>query len=344
MLKSLVLMFLMALAFDCLGQLPDTMRLKVRASEVDSASALATQRLDQYNSQKDSLLATVSVIRLKDSLKVEEWSQELKRKVSSTLSNPAISKTLDSLRSTGMPAIRLGKVSDSLRARQASLLGEVESIRKNLQRKLTDRYTAWQASTRTKLKLDSFGLPKAPGVAATEVNPPGINTPGINIQNPAFPSIQIDALEVPGLDLPSLNSQDFNSLELSPELKSVGGDMSVPSAETLKKMELNLPSLPGPMREVSARTAEFKALKQDPASAVEKAVGEISEVSAATGELHKAEQLTKNNEALQAADQIKEPDAVKQTLNREAVSHFAGKDANPRAAPQADHADESISK
>lgn len=309
MLRTVFLLVTIAFAGDCVAQLPDNIRLRAPSSTLDSTGVLVNQKLDQVNAKGDSLFAVASVGRLKDSLKVEEWSNTLESSINKKFSSTSITRKLDSLRSIGIPSGRISKMADSLSKQGASLFQEVEGKKMTLQKKLAERHTNWLAAAQKKLKLDSFRVSKLASITT------------------AIPSTELSPGGIPGLGMPSLKTEDFASLGLSNELRSVGGDMAVPSPEKIQALELNLQEMPDPMKQISAGTSELNALKEEPGTAAEKAVGNISEVSSATKELEQAEQLTKNNEALQYSEQIKDPEGVQEAFKREAMNHFAGKEA-----------------
>lgn len=313
MLRAVLFILFASVLCDSIAQTPDTIQVKAPAG-LDSINALANKKLSHLKSRQDSLLSLASASRLKDSLKVEEWTSELQARITQKFSGVSATKHIDSLRSIGVPPNRIKRYTDSLGNKQTDLLREVDEKRKSLHSKVTTRSNAWITSVRRKVKLDSFKL----------TTPQGL--PNANGGQPNLPAAGIPDLNLPDANVPSLGSADFSALEISSDLKAVGGDMAVPSTATLQALELKIPSVPDPMKEVSSGMTELKALKENPGATAEKAVEQISEVGAATQQLQDAQQLTQGNEAMQAADQLKNSEDAKQLIQREAVNHFAGKE------------------
>ncbi len=277
----------------------------------------------------DSIQNFTSIHRFRDSLKITSWSDSLRRKVEDRFSPQQITNKLDSLKGLNISTDRVTHFSDSLLRRKAGLLSEVTTKQHTLQSKVTARYDGWMKGVREKFNLDSAGI-KTPSID------PAVGDPlqKLNLPNTA----KLPQGSVPGANLPSgsmatlpampsLNTEDFSSLGLSQDLTTVGGDIAIPSMDQLGGMEKNLPAMPDPMKEITGKAGEFKAITKDPGAAAEATVSKISDVNSATQQLKDAEQLTQNNEALQAGEQLKDPEGAKEVFQRQAFDHFQGKEA-----------------
>jgi hypothetical protein len=99
--------------------------------------------------------------------------------------------------------------------------------------------------------------------------------------------------------------------------------LTIPSAPQLGEWQKSMPGVPDVAGQAGKQLKELKELTKNPAPTAEKALTGISEMKEATGVLSQAEQLKKQNEALQAAEQLKGPEALKV----QAIDHFGGKEA-----------------
>ncbi len=146
-----------------------------------------------------------------------------------------------------------------------------------------------------------------------------MDVPGIKPPSSSLP-------EVPGI--PALNTGDFSSLGLTDDLSAVGGGLALPSNDQLAGWNADLPSMPDPKKELNGQLAEVKALTTDPRAATEKAVGQLGELNDVTKALSEADKLKEQNEALKLAEQMKNPEGLKE----QAVNHFAGQEASIQGA------------
>ena len=297
----------------------------------DSLHQNAITRIDSLTKSKyasslhtfDSLRKFASLSRLKDSLTVITWADSMRLKVNARFTNDSdrLSRKIDSLEHLKLPATRYRQKADSLIGKKDALLTEINSKQKDLDRIVTDRYTTWEKSVRSKLKLDSLGI-------STNVNVPGMEGLGIKAgQMPGLPGGVNNA----GLPkLPVFNSKDFADLGLSKDLSSIGGKTSVPGIGELQHWQQNFSGLTDPVKDVKGKMNEAGALAKDPSKAAEGAVGQVKEVKALNQKVSGAEKLMKDNEALQVADKMKDPKAmqaeVKEKGIEQAVNHFAGQE------------------
>ena len=307
----------------------DTASIGRLGSVKDSVQSILIQKTalaQRHQAGKlDSLQALANVSRFTDSLKINGWSDSLRRKIEGRFSPQRITRKLDSLRSFNLSADRITNFSDSLLRKKEGLLGEVGGKQQALQKKIAGRYDTWLKGVRDKFNLDSAGI-KPPVLDPTLTDPiKGLIIPNSTLPNTS--SIPVTNLpsgllpEVPGI--PALNTGDFSSLGLTDDLSAVGGSLAVPSNDQLAGWNASMPSMPDPKKTFNGQLAEVKALTTDPGAVVEKAVGQLGEMNDVTKAMSEADKLKEQNEALKLAEQMRNPEALKE----QAVNHFAGQEA-----------------
>lgn len=307
MKKSLQILLLSILpGLSHAQSIPDSISVRVKA--VDAKS---NKILDSINS-----LASINLFR--DSLTIQTWSDNLQSRINHRFSTDALSRYGDSLRRFGVPEHEVLRRSDSLFQRKISLLKEVQEKQSNLQTRISRRYTAWTETARKKFNLDSAGV-RLPD-ATLPVNSQGVPSPGL----PPRPGTDLPVLP----PIPALGMEDFSSLGASPELATVGGGITVPTAPQLSDWQKSLPSLQDHVAELNKQVGGLKELAADPSDAAGKAATQIAEVSDATTQLKSAEELKKQADALKATEQLNNPEAIK----AQAANHFAGKEAELQTA------------
>jgi hypothetical protein len=312
----------------------------------------------------DSLLAAAKFNRFSDSLKIRTWGDSMRTKINApfTKSRAALSHSPDSLEKMTLKASAVKRKTDSLikvtdpsskafawlKSRQDSLkklklpttrytrqmdkaaqkqqkmLTELNAKQNELEKKVSGRYTKWENSVRSRLKLDSFGIKgtgNIPGLKQLNAPPAGTQLPGVKMPglNQSFPS---------GLPkMPNLHTGDFSSLGLSKELSGIGGNLSVPSMGQLSQWEKSIPGLSNnPIKNVSQQISGAGAMLKDPSKAAENAVGQIGGVQTLNKEVAAANNLKAGNDALKIADGMKDTNAMKAEAQKQAVNHFAGKE------------------
>ena len=291
--------------------------LHAQVPVADSLEREAQTRLDSLSSpwhtKLDSLSNLGRLQHLKDSITALSWGDSLRTRVKAQFATrqQKIQRTIDSLRARKLSTRAYQQKLDSLNQKQQSLLGEVDAKQKQLQQKIDARYRKWQS------KLDSAGV-KLPGISL-----PGAQLPG----TPALPNTDfINQLNVP--ELPALNTSDFVNLNLSTDLQQIGGDLSVPSASNLTQWATKLAET-GPLSEWTGQLNQANAAWKDPAKAAEQAVTNVDAVQDATKQLGDAQKQFTENEALELAEKMKDPEAMKEEVieqvQQQAMDHFAGK-------------------
>lgn len=262
----------------------------------------------------DSLISCSKLGWLSDSISISSWSARLMQKIETKFSEAQMNRARDSLYILGFSKKLIAIHEDSLIHHRESLLSELSLKQSEIQKRVSSRYTGWITALRKGFNLDSAG----------------VQLQGSSVQSlPLLPGSQRSPLPKTNIpefaNMPSLESSDFTSLALSPELISVGGDLSIPSTEQLSEWRRSLPANPKGM--VNDQLGTFKSIAKDPAATAEKAVADISALKQASSEIKEVEQLKTNNEILQSAEQLKDPKASLADGKSQAINLFAGKEA-----------------
>lgn len=265
------------------------------------------------NDPLDSLTSSAKQNYIHDSTIIRSWSDTLRARINYRFSSVANSKSIDSLRNLALPEPEIIKRTDSLLQQKMNLLKEVDEKQARLQKRITGRYTSWTENLRKKFNLDSAG-----------VNLPGVPPPVGTTSSPSISKPSIPSADVP---LPSLGTEDFSSLGLSPELTGIGGATAIPSTQQLGEWQNSLSSVTNPMGDLQKQVAGFKQITQNPTDAAEQAVTSLAETNDAAKQLNDAEKLKEQAEALKLAEEMKNPEAVKE----EAVQ-YAAKEAQLQGA------------
>ncbi len=303
----------------------DSLRQKIRPT-IDSLKGF--QKPSLLHSY-DSLHEYVNLNRFKDSLKIITWADSMTMKVNTHVTKDQLflSQKIDSLQKLKIPTTRYQQKIDSLIGKKDALIVEINSKQKDLEQKVTHRYTEWEKSIRSKLKLDSLGINAG-------VNIPGMkdlrkdvgNIPGVAQGQPNLGKQNMSGVPA----LPALNSKDFSDLGLSKDLTGIGGKTALPSTSQLSQWEQNISGFTNPIKSVKGKLNEAGAMVKDPSKAAESAVGQIKEVNELHGQMGKADKLMKDNEALHLADKMKNHEAMQQEIKEkgfsQVVNHFAGQE------------------
>lgn len=141
---------------------------------------------------------------------------------------------------------------------------------------------------------------------------PNVNTPTLPNANPSA--------------LPNLNSNDFQTLNLSKDLASVGGKLSVPGSDQMKQWNDQLKNVSSPLKDVNGKLGEATSTMKDPGTAAEAAAKQLKDVNTLSKEMGNADKLIKDNEALKTAEAMKDPEKMKDEVAKKAIDHFAGKE------------------
>lgn len=256
------------------------------SAQVDIKGPETKPLTDTLQHHLDSLTRVASVSRFTDSLKINAWSDSLRRQVNFKYSTAQLNRRVDSLLRAGVPAAKIIAYKDSLSQKGKSLLSEISTRQGDLQQKVSSRYDNWLTSARKKYNLDSMNV-KAPALPSAAL--PGIpNQPNVNMP------------QIPGLatsPFPALNSADFTGLPFSPDLKQVAGNYAIPSDSQLKSMDAQLPGMNDLVEPYAGQVSEVKNSLKDPGKAAEEQVGQLAAAQGITNQADAMNQL-KNNEAM----------------------------------------------
>lgn len=290
-----------------------------------------------WQTKIDSLRGLGNFEKLKDSLKVIGWADSLRNNVNSTFvkKENALRTKVDSLILLNQPTTKFQQKLDSLQSKQQALLNEISAKQNQLQQKVNARYQTWSS------KLDSLGI-KMPNTDLSSVtnklNIPNTKLPTLpNTSLPNLPNAQLPSTNLPSnglpnmptaqlLNVPSLNSSDFSGLNLSKDLKDVGGKFGIPNADQFKKWEGELKDISNPLSDIKGKMGEAKDVLKDPSKAAEDAAKQLKEVNSLTKEMDNVEKLKSENEALKTAEMMKDPEKLKEEATKIAIDHFAGKE------------------
>lgn len=296
-----------------------------------SDSMLNTSKSEFLELQRSNTKIADSVSKLMrfnyfaDSIKVITWADSMRHKISLKYDTKKakIIRKMDSLRGFSLPTSQLQYKLDKIKKKQSALLNEVKEKQTALRTKVAKRYADWETSVRSKLRLDSFSM-KMPNTRLAGL-PTNSQMPTTNLKVPGTKLNLSQNTKLQGIpSMPALGQQDFSSLKMSKELKKIGGSMSLPNTTQLKQWESEVPALKE-LNSLKAQGAPFRNAFKDPDKAIDKAVGNLSEVSALKKELTTADQL-KTNEAVQLAQNMKDPEKMQAQAGKMAVDHFAGKE------------------
>jgi len=272
----------------------------------------------------DSIKSLASLERWKDSLKVVSWADTMRYKVNNAVakSSQKIKSKMDSLTNLQLPTGKYQKKADSVLRKQKTLLREVGEKKDQLQQKINTRYQKWGS------KIDSLGV-KTPNAnvqsLTNKLNTPATNLP--NLPNASVPNASIPTTQVSNIpNIPSLNTKDFAGLDLSKDLSNVGGKIAIPATDQFKQWNDQLKNISTPLGDVKGKISEAKGILKDPTTAAEGAAKQLKEVNSLTNDVSSAEKLIKENEALKMAEQMKDPQKLKEEAAKRAVDHFAGKE------------------
>lgn len=309
-----------------------------RKSRIDSLNhQLDTDSLQtNWQNKIDSIKSLGNVNRYRDSLKVLGWADSLRTSVASSFDKKqnAIYNQVDSLLVRNQPTGALQRKSDSLGRKQQVLMTEINQKQNQLQQKLSARYKKWTGELDSVRTKNGFSGMKAPDVGNVTDK---LKLPGTTLQVPnnQIPNLQskLPGNLAPKLPTtPSLASNDFSNLNLSKDLQSAGGKISLPNTDQLKQWDNQLNATTNPLGEVKSKMGEVNSALKDPGKAAEDAAKQLKDVNAVGKELGNANKFLKENEALKTAEKMKDPNALKEEAAQKAVDHFAGKEKELKQA------------
>lgn len=294
--------------------LPDSLQQKTNSTKV--IDSLREWR--QKKANLEALQRQVSLQRVKDSLNIQSWGDSVRQKlnVKSRLDSTGLTRKIDSLQNLGLPTDKYKNKLDSVLAKREQLKSEIDTRQAALQEKTTGRLKKWEQDARAKLKLDSLGI-------GGTINMPGMDQLSNQLPGLDLPSTNLDLKSLGLPEMPSLGAEDFTSLDLSPDLSRLSSQIDLPNFEGWKEVTNQLGAINGKVNEVTG-------VLQSPDKAAEAALGKVDDIGAANKTLAEAESAMKENEALELAKKMEDPEALKEEAKKQAaeraIDHFAGKE------------------
>lgn len=255
----------------------------------------------------DSLTALRQSEQITDSLNVATWIDSVKSRVNAffDLRQKRVRSALDSLRGKRKYENAAHKKLDSLEAGRNHLLRQADSGRIALQAQLSGRYQRWQQ------KLDSIKQE----ISSSEL-----------AQRAGGELPSLDPLELPAL--PSLKTEDLAELDFAKEANKLGIEISLPRNLQVGDLKSRLNDV-GVLPEVRTRVQQMKSIADDPGKAAERTINNLDPVKSATAELDKSQRALADNQAVQLAQNLDDPEALQQQavelIKQQAMDHFADK-------------------
>lgn len=300
-----------------------------RAQEVKfNHEELVLNNMQDYQKKlshkSDSITSLAYLNRLNDSIKVITWADSMRYKIDAKYNRQVakIKRKMDSLRGFSLPTSQLQNSFDRIQKKQTAMLNEVKEKQSALQTKVLKRYSDWEASVRSKLKLDSFGIKmpntRLPGLPNGQVPMTNLKVSGPKLNLPLNSNL-------PGIPpMPVLGQQDFSSLKMSKEMKKIGGSLSLPNTTQLTQWESQVPALKE-LNSLKVASTSYENILKNPTDETEKAIMTLSETSLVNKELSMTGGM-KSNEAVQIAGSIKDRESMKSEGIKLATNHFEGKE------------------
>jgi hypothetical protein len=302
------------------------------------AQTLDSARVEKVKHVFDSLENKSRFQFAVDSFKIVSWSDSLKNRVGGKFSLDSIhyQAKIDSLARLQLPTSKYTQKLDSLRSKKDQMISEVQVRREELLSKTRNRMQAWQSRVREKLgmgdlagKLPSGQLPgevqNATGkigdlqekLSNAEQQVPGISE--LNIPDtglPQLPNADLGNLDLP--EMPELSIPEMKDINLSPDLSSINEKINFGGLDQLDGIK---EKLGGATEQIDA----LKNISSDPDKAITTTLENVQEVGALKEELAGVDAL-KNNEFMETAEMLKNPETIKTEVVEKAVNHFAGKE------------------
>ena len=281
----------------------------------------------------DSLVSLSQTQYLLDSLKLSAWSDSLKSRIGVVhrMDSLDLASKIDSLRTLDLPTLPYVQKLDSLLAKKDALIQEVETKKHEVLTQTRTKLETWRNKVAEKLGLDKIASPNVPGVnlPGSELTDkvPDLPQMGIpNLPDTDFPQMDFANLDIP--EMPELSIPELQNLDLSPDLTSISESVKLPEFDKLQGIQSHLGKGEEALSTVSSLTTDTDGV-------INASVDRIAEVGEVKEQLQLAEGI-QDNEFMEAAQKMKDPEAlkeeVKQQAVKKAVNHFAGKEQVLQAA------------
>lgn len=270
----------------------------------------------------DSLSNLADKQLITDSLTTISWRDSIHTKIVTRFNLDSISylKKIDSLKHLQLPTTKYTQKLDSLISKKNNLVNEVQHKQNEFISKSKTQIETWKTKVGEKLGIKD--LPSTNEVKLPQTDLPAV--PDLNLpasSDIGIPTTGISDLQVP--EIPQLSTPDFENIDLSPDLSKINESVSLDKIEGLGDVQEQLGAAGKAMEDVSALTT-------DTDKALESSVSKVAEVGAVKEELNAADEL-KNNEFMEKAEMMKDPEALQEQAEEQviekAVNHFAGKEA-----------------
>jgi hypothetical protein len=283
-----------------------TMFLFSVEAQVDSV------RLDKAKFKADSLLQLSNGHWLMDSLKIEQWSANIREKVNTqTLADSlGLKSKIDSLKKTdtGINIRPFEQKLDSVLAKKDHFIQEINSKQDALLKGSREKVQRWQSKIKGKWGIDSLE-------ANTNIN----ISQNLNLPNAKAISGNLKLPELP--QMPQLSNEDFKAMNFSPELVKFDKPSFDNPLNGLRSIEQSAGSIGRVVNEAGT-------VMKNSDKALQSTVMKLDNMKEVEDQLKSVEGF-KENDFLSTAKKLEDPEAMKKELaskvQEEAINHFAGK-------------------
>jgi hypothetical protein len=261
-----------------------------------------------------------------DCLKILSWSDTLKNRISSKFCIDSIQyqTKIDSLQNLNLSTEKYRNKLDSITQRKDRLLTEVQQKKNQLLSESKSKLEEWNRQVQKKRAALTSEVPSAN--LPENITDVSDNIPDVNMN---IPYLHLPDLRTPGLDnidlpeIPSMPSTDLANLDLSPDLSAINKSISFDGLDQLNGVTEKIGSVKD---DISA----LGSIQENPDKAIETAMSKVTEFDGVKNQLEGLEAV-KKNEFVEAAENLKDPEALQQQAKEmvveKAVDHFAGKEA-----------------
>jgi hypothetical protein len=267
-------------------------------------------RLKKTIQVADSLLQLSHGRWLMDSLKIDQWSANLKEKVNTQtlLDSLQLKSKIDSLRKLTINVKPYQHKLDSVLAKKDQFINEVNGKQAALLEGSRVKIQKWQTKIKASLGLDSLEANTNLKISQN-LDLPNANAISSSLKLPSLP------------EMPKLSNEDFKAMNFSPQLIKFDKPSFENPLDGLKSIEQGLGTISKAMNDAGA-------VMKNTDKALQSSVMKLDALKGVEDKLKSAEGL-KENEFLSTAKKMKDPEAMKKELaakaQEQAINHFAGK-------------------
>jgi hypothetical protein len=258
----------------------------------------------------------------KDSLKILLWSSSLRSTIVEKFTSDSLSVVakLDSVRSMNLTGDFIQIKLNSITQKKDSLLNEVRSKQQDLLKKTRGQLDEWRTKVKDKLKINS--VLNVDGADVPHTSLPDVNAliPDNQITNLSFNNVNVPELDIP--QIPVFDMGAMENINLSADLVSLNESYSLEDFNRFGGIQDRV-------SDVTRNYSNISVVATNPSQTLEQSFTQIKEVKEVTVQLQQVEEF-KQNELMQKADMLKDPESMKAELKKEvvqrAVNHFVGKE------------------